>query len=900
MDTYTENILKVDQAICSNIEKREALGNDGLLAQNVISYLRNFVEAIAIKIYSLEHSVDFNQEGTKQAVKYMKSSDEYTFLRKFHKRLEITASHLTVAPDASLRLLWRYYDDLFACKTYLKQKFDLDVLANLDDFPMDEDETLKEYYAKIALAVEHTERVVITENPTNRFYILKKKPFRVKGQKYYEITLTEADNKTSKFDRFIAFTKLNVPSYYAVHLRIVESKIDIINRRMPIRMIVGFRVSTRPCEFDNFFRLLGKEMRMTTGNAEYKALMGYLTQTGHNLTDLLDLDEDDFFKVRDKICADIRHTPIFDGLADCRKLYGRPGYNVLCYLLYRMNNVILKAQYDYRPNDILSDLYLKYKCIPFDNMPFANNLPEHNTILYDAFDCISLAGREHELLGRKIKTNTEINAQLYTPAKELSKFKNVEALIDTFNEKLYYKHRKNGSLKSENGYVFISGYENNTVAILKRLLALSRERVDGFRDSVNDWLKKNAYSIDDPNKKTVLQNLFETSKVAFIYGSAGTGKSTMIKHAANFFLNKTKIFLANTNAAVNNLKRNIGETETTYYSTINRFLKYEDNKSCDVLFIDECSTVSNEDMAKILSDTQFKLLVLVGDIYQIESIKFGNWFYIAKSMMPKPAVHELTYIHRSPIHGLRALWQSVRRLDGETSDIMGLYDFCSDLNETVFEKSESDEIVLCLQYDGLYGINNMNKFLQDDNNGKCVKIGIEQYKVGDPVIFKETTRFGKYLYNNLKGTITNIAEDDNGIKFYIEVDTVFNEFDAENAPFTREQPLHEGKSVVSFYVGRFVNADDDDKDDYHIIPFQVAYTVSIHKAQGLEYDSVKLIITDEVEELISHNIFYTAITRAKKKLKIYWTKHAEKYILDNMHVMYNKRDASILKEKFDF
>ena len=43
----------------------------------------------------------------------------------------------------------------------------------------------------------------------------------------------------------------------------------------------------------------------------------------------------------------------------------------------------------------------------------------------------------------------------------------------------------------------------------------------------------------------------------------------------------------------------------------------------------------------------------------------------------------------------------------------------------------------------------------------------------------------------------------------------------------------------------------------------------MYKRQGLEYDSVKIIITNETEERITHNIFYTAITRAKEKLKIY-------------------------------
>ena len=102
---------------------------------------------------------------------------------------------------------------------------------------------------------------------------------------------------------------------------------------------------------------------------------------------------------------------------------------------------------------------------------------------------------------------------------------------------------------------------------------------------------------------------------------------------------------------------------------------------------------------------------------------------------------------------------------------------------------------------------------------------------------------------------------------------------------------------MGFDVQRFKNSDDDDKTDSHIVPFQVAYAVSIHKAQGLEYKSVKIIITESVEEMISHNIFYTAITRAKNYLRIYWSKNTEGAVLDSMHFIANKEDAAILMKK---
>ena len=49
-----------------------------------------------------------------------------------------------------------------------------------------------------------------------------------------------------------------------------------------------------------------------------------------------------------------------------------------------------------------------------------------------------------------------------------------------------------------------------------------------------------------------------------------------------------------------------------------------------MIFIDESSTLCNSDMRKILEKAQFKVLILVGDVYQIEAIQFGNWFSIAK------------------------------------------------------------------------------------------------------------------------------------------------------------------------------------------------------------------------------------------------------------------------------
>jgi ATP-dependent exoDNAse (exonuclease V) alpha subunit len=120
--------------------------------------------------------------------------------------------------------------------------------------------------------------------------------------------------------------------------------------------------------------------------------------------------------------------------------------------------------------------------------------------------------------------------------------------------------------------------------------------------------------------------------------------------------------------------------------------------------------------------------------------------------------------------------------------------------------------------------------------------------------------------------------------------------DSKNMDFTIVSNASKGNSIIRFSVNKNKSTDDDDDGiSKAIVPFQIAYAVSIHKAQGLEYDSVKVIITDEVDELITHSIFYTAITRARKTLKIYWRQPVERKVLERIEPKDNKKDVSLLR-----
>lgn len=895
MNLIDTHIINIDKVICNNIDKFDVIDR-GLLSQNILSQLRNFIEHIALKIYSNGRDIEIIYDNIEKANAHVRSKGDLKFLSRFHQLLQITTSHYTLNEENSERLMLKYYEYLIRIKTFLKLKFDMDVLNNLESFPIQTDSNLNEYYEKIAVKINQPATKRAKSEYNDRFYIQKIKPFFTGLKVYYEVTFTRANDYTSKFDRIIAFTSKEISHNYAVKLSISNDDIDILGKRMPIQIIDDWEVSIRPCELNNFAKIFGKQYKIG-GTKEYYGLMRYLTLTGFSLVEIIDFTDIQFNKVKAEITENKNASHLFNILGESRNLIKQQnkGCNIIKYLLYSLNNKIIKSQFKHEFCYRLSNLYLDFGCIPFDDMPFNSSLKNHNPKLSDLFNCINTTNREHEIFARLIKNNIERKGQLYTSRKEIKKFNNIDNLINTWNESLYWKH-KNRGLENYKEHVFIKEYEEDTLHIIEKLKTLSSHGIKNYTNSVNSWIQSSTYNIDCEEKTEALKKMFENSKVALIYGAAGTGKSTLINHISNFFNDRRKLYLANTNPAVDNLKRKVKGANCTF-KTITKFLWTHDTRF-DILIIDECSTVSNSDMIKVLNKASFELLILVGDVFQIESILFGNWFGLSKSFVPHSSF-ELTKPYRSTNKILLDLWNKVRNFEDDILEHITKNHYSITLDESIFDHTEEDEIILCLNYDGLYGINNINRFLQSSNINPPIEWNTLIYKVNDPIIFNEVDRFSPLIYNNLKGRILGIQILENKIQFDIEIDKVINELEAMDYDFQLMDNSENGNSVIRFFVNKYKSTDDDDDGSSDTnVPFQVAYAVSIHKAQGLEYSSVKVVITDEIEEMVTHNIFYTAITRAKEKLKIYWTPETEHKILTGLKKRNDSKDASLLKSKY--
>ena len=901
MLTIDNEIKTIDSAICRYLDSIERSAR-GVISQDILAHLRNLVDHVMLKYYSHSREIDNTKENIKAAIEYAQSDGHLKNLYRFRNYLEIVASHYTLDEDSSERLMLKYYDYLLEIKTLLQQDFRITILHNLDKFPLNLDTALQEYYSKISEKINLYPAQFSGEG--EKYYIQKLKPFYVNNHRYYEVTFTPAKDRDNKAGRVIAFTKLPIISNYASRFHLINENIEILGKTMPILLIVGWEVSIRSCEFKNFYSIItGKKYDIPY--PEQRGICRYLTENGFTLTEIMDFSERSYQKIVGTWHSSLRTDYFIDALDTCRFIISekRPGQNILRYLLNDMHNAIIKAQRNDEANGKLSGLYLQYGCIPFDKMPFIQSPINHNPRLGTLFDSIKIQNRKHELLARQLRNNTEISGRIFTPIDELSGYGDIVKLTNIYNRTLWYAHRDNSKIVLEDGYAYLNEYKLDTCSIIQSMIELSKVREPDYSDKVDSWLTFSNYEVDCEEKQEILKQMFSMSAVAVLYGSAGVGKSTLINHISHFYNDARKLFLAQTNPAIDNLKRRV-TAENCKFSTIARFLLYgNDDPEYDLLVIDECSTVSNSDMRKLLDIVKFKRVLLVGDTYQINSIRFGNWFTALRSFLPSTSVFELTHPYRTENPHLLDLWAKVRTMDDTVQEIIDKESCSLRVDESLLTAVEDDEAVLCLNYDGLYGINNINRFLQESNPNQPYEWDVQQYKIGDPVLFLENNRFHPVIYNNMRGRIVGIEKFDENtleerIRFDIELKTTIAPIDVMFLPLEILDTPNNNHSIVSFYVHRIKSTDEDDDGNTAstIVPFQIAYAVSIHKAQGLEYDSVKIVITDEVDELITHNIFYTAITRARNDMKIYWTPEVEKKVLDRIKPRNIDSDVKILRK----
>jgi exodeoxyribonuclease V alpha subunit len=349
-------------------------------------------------------------------------------------------------------------------------------------------------------------------------------------------------------------------------------------------------------------------------------------------------------------------------------------------------------------------------------------------------------------------------------------------------------------------------------------------------------------------------------KILVITGGPGTGKTTIVKAIVDVFEKwERQVLLA---APTGRAAKRLSEATDREAKTIHRTLEYNPKAgdfrrnekrplSGEALIIDEFSMVDLPLMFSLLKAVPpYMRLILVGDKDQLPSVGPGNLLRdIIDSQ--KVEVVRLDEIFRQEKDSLIVI-NAHRVNQGESLVYPERGDRESDFY-FIHQKDErrvfgtimslcgyriprrfdlpplSPQIqVISPMYKGLVGVDNLNSELQKRLNryGKGLKFGTREIRIHDKVM---------QIRNNYEKDVFN---GDIGIVVYID-DSAY-----------RVGVDFEGR--VIFY----------EKEELNEIT--LAYAVSVHKSQGSEFQAVVMPLLPQHYILLQRNLFYTALTRAKK------------------------------------
>lgn len=504
---------------------------------------------------------------------------------------------------------------------------------------------------------------------------------------------------------------------------------------------------------------------------------------------------------------------------------------------------------------------------------------------------------------------TESTLDSTVKAKIIQAFKlSLNKLIEQ-EEIVMFKPKTDGPLRVMTREDF--NFEKNTQAMLKML---SQTKLSVIDDESIDAGIKQAESIQGfeftEEQKEVIRSIVN-SPVSTINGYAGTGKSSIVR-ASDIILNSAGLNLtqvAFTGRASDSLSRSTGFNAKTVHATfkimsesdediLKKYIsKLKFNKTLTkmeadpnarlpemftelhskAIIVDEYPTLSIVLFSMLLHQALVNKarLILIGDSGQLPAIRFSSDQAVNDSIYPKH--HELSQVKRQG-NGSSILDHSLKVRSGKLpeevinsqkiratfNDIN--YDFVANQQQAMAEtKGIFDMLARKVKSEGktlrdvaiLSPMNDfndkLNRMIQSEvavgkQNSFTIGPDKSQIKVfkGELIVNKKNNYDGVYdindepksIFNGNVGVVTNIYKE--GSKKYMTVDF----------------------GLIGIIV--FCEGDNQTKD------LDLAYAMTVHKAQGSTVDYVITVLPDSYasDRLLSKQILYTAMTRARKALYV--------------------------------
>lgn len=385
------------------------------------------------------------------------------------------------------------------------------------------------------------------------------------------------------------------------------------------------------------------------------------------------------------------------------------------------------------------------------------------------------------------------------------------------------------------------------------------------------WQDARHFELADKQREAVEKSL--QSGMTVITGGPGTGKTTVVQTIIRLAEQEgLRILLC---APTGRAAKRLAETTQRKAKTIHRLLvpdghvgamqvfEYNETKMlpADLVIVDEVSMLDMEMMYHLLSALKPQCrCILVGDADQLPSVGAGAVLHdiIASGQVPvvrldtifrqKEGGRIVTNAHlinsgRLPVVNEDTEFRFVE-IDNEADGaekISALY------NSELLETGDKFAVqVLSPMYKNPCGVDNLNQLIQKRFNppaeGKAELKGKNVvFRVGDKVMQKHND-YEKGVFNGDMGEI-----------FAIQKDMVYVRYPEQDVKY-------EGQEVDEITL---------------------AYAITVHKSQGSEYHTVIMVLVNSHAIMLQRNLFYTAVTRAKRKVILVGTKRAVQTAVQN-------------------
>lgn len=425
------------------------------------------------------------------------------------------------------------------------------------------------------------------------------------------------------------------------------------------------------------------------------------------------------------------------------------------------------------------------------------------------------------------------------------------------------------------------------------------KRIAGF-DSELEKIEKAGNINLSAKQKEAIQSI-NSNNVVIITGGPGTGKTTIIKNVIDIYKSHGKkvVLCAPTGRAAKRMTEMTGEEAKTLHRLLEIGKIEKDNEftimnyevapiDADVIIVDEASMVDIYLMNYLLNGIyQGTKLILVGDTDQLPSVGPGS---VLKDIINSERIKTifLDEIFRQAAQS-KIIVNSHRVNDGEyfldKEEQEGLKDDFFYIKEKSQDIMLDQIISLCKgrlknfgDYDffeniqilsptkkGLLGTKELNKRLQEELNPSSDKKN--EKKVGE-VIFREGDR---------------VMQVKNNYDIYWEKgNTLSLTYESGTGIFNGEL----GKIVKIDFLNKQIKIlFDDEKEAWYAFSdmdqIEHAYAITVHKAQGSEFDVVIMVVTQSSAMLLTRNLLYTGLTRAKKLLILIGNDNVVKFMIQN-------------------